>query len=208
MANNNDALAVSPPRSAVSEEEQARAGVYALLGSVLAQPCSEEVLDFLGSISLDESASDAELPWDKIQSEIVSADLEELAHEYHALFVGLGRGELLPYGSVYLTGFLQEKQLADLRTDLQRLGFEVTETTHEPEDHAGALCEVMGIMAGSPDEFSHETQKVFFSQHMGSWMTEFFDDLIKARDSGFYRAVGEFGHAFIAIEKQYFAMEV
>ena len=72
----------------------------------------------------------------------------------------------------------------------------------------GALCEVMGIMAGSPNEFSHETQMAFFSQHMGPWMTEFFDDLIKARESGFYRSVGEFGRAFIAIEKQYFAMEV
>ena len=63
-------------------------------------------------------------------------------------------------------------------------------------------------MAGSPDDFPHDTQKAFFSQHMGSWMTEFFDDLIKARESGFYRAVGEFGRAFIAIEKRYFEMEV
>ncbi|MDP6399278.1 MAG: molecular chaperone TorD family protein [Arenicellales bacterium] len=203
-----DALAVTPPPSAVSEEEQARAGVYALLGSVLAKPCSSEVRDFLDSIPLDGAGADVQLPWQKLQSEIASADLEELAHEYHALFVGLGRGELLPYGSVYLTGFLQEKPLADLRADLQRLGFEVTDSTHEPEDHAGALCEVMGIMAGSPDEFSHETQKAVFSKHLGSWMTEFFDDLIKAREGGFYRAVGEFGRAFIAIEKQYFAMEV
>ena len=100
-----DALAVTPPPSAVSEEEQARAGVYALLGSVLAKPCSSEVRDFLDSIPLDGAGADVQLPWQKLQSEIASADLEELAHEYHALFVGLGRGELLPYGSVYLTGF-------------------------------------------------------------------------------------------------------
>ncbi len=203
-----DAAAVSSLQTAVSEEEQARAGVYALLGNVLAQPCSEAVRDFLGSISLEGSAPDSQLPWARLQAEITTADLPELAHEYHALFVGLGRGELLPYGSVYLTGFLQEKPLADLRIDLKRLGFEAADDTHEPEDHAGALCEVMGIMAGSPDDFPHDTQKVFFSQHMGSWMTEFFDDLIKARESGFYRAVGEFGRAFIAIEKRYFEMEV
>jgi TorA maturation chaperone TorD len=134
--------------------------------------------------------------------------MQELAHEYHALFIGLGRGELLPYGSVYLTGFLQEKPLAELRQDLARLGLEVTEETHEPEDHAGALCEVMGLMAGAPTDYSHETQKTFFAQHVGSWMTEFFEDLVKARDSGFYRVVGEFGKTFIALEKKYFAMEV
>jgi TorA maturation chaperone TorD len=196
-----------PAASVVSEEQQARSGTYTLLGALLNSPCSAPVVDLLTSIDISDSSGEA-LPWGKLQSGIVGADLDDLAHEYHALFVGLGRGELLPYGSVYLTGFLQEKPLADLRVDLQALGFEVTDSTHEPEDHAGALCEVMGIMAGSPDEFSHETQKAFFSQHMGSWMTEFFDDLIKARESGFYRSVGEFGHAFIAIEKQYFAMEV
>ena len=196
-----------PAASTVSEEQHARSGTYLLLGALLNSPCSEAVVNLLASIETSDSSGDA-LPWSKLKSEIIAANLDDLGHEYHALFVGLGRGELLPYGSVYLTGFLQEKPLADLRTDLQDLGFETTDSTHEPEDHVGALCEVMGIMAGSPNEFSHETQKAFFSQHMGPWMTEFFDDLIKARESGVYRSVGEFGRAFIAIEKQYFAMEV
>ena len=193
--------------SVIPEEQQARSGTYTLLGAVLNSPCSEQIVDLLTSIDVT-GVSGESLPWNKLQGAIATADLEELAHEHHALFVGLGRGELLPYGSVYLTGFLQEKPLADLRTDLQQLGFEAAEHTHEPEDHAGALCEVMGIMAGSPDDFPHDTQKAFFSRHMGPWMTEFFDDLIKARDSGFYRAVGEFGRAFIAMEKRYFEMEV
>ena len=196
-----------PAVSVVTEEQHARSGTYTLLGALLNSPCSEPVVNLLTSIDISDSSGEA-LPWSKLQSGIVNADLDDLAHEYHALFVGLGRGELLPYGSVYLTGFLQEKPLADLRANLQELGFEVTDNTHEPEDHVGALCEVMGIMAGSPNEFSHETQMAFFSQHMGPWMMEFFDDLIKARESGFYRSVGEFGRAFIAIEKQYFAMEV
>ena len=193
--------------SVVPEEQQARSGTYTLRGALLNAPCSEQVVDLLTSIDVADVSGES-LPWNKLQAEITNSDLEELAHEHHALFVGLGRGELLPYGSVYLTGFLQEKPLADLRTDLKRLGFETADDTHEPEDHAGALCEVMGIMAGSPDDFPHDTQKAFFSQHMGSWMTEFFDDLIKARESGFYRAVGEFGRAVISIEKRYFEMEV
>jgi len=198
----NDATAACSP--AVPLEEQARAGVYTLLGALLGAPCTEDVCNFLATID----ARDTTLPWQQLQAEITSADLQALAHEYNALFIGLGRGELLPYGSVYLSGFLQEKPLADLRQDLARLGLETTEETHEPEDHAGALCEVMGLMASAPTDYSHETQKTFFTQHLGSWMTEFFEDLVKARDSGFYRVVGEFGKTFIALEKQYFAMEV
>lgn len=196
--------ATAPRFPEVAQEEQARAGVYTLLGALLAAPCTQEVRNFLTTID----AGDTTLPWQQLQTEITNADMQELAHEYHALFIGLGRGELLPYGSVYLTGFLQEKPLADLRQDLTRLGLETTEETHEPEDHAGALCEVMGLMAGAPTDYSHETQKIFFTQHIGSWMTEFFEDLVKARDSGFYQVVGEFGKTFIALEKQYFAMEV
>jgi TorA maturation chaperone TorD len=196
--------AIAPRFPEVADEEQARAGVYTLLGALLGAPCTQEVRTFLTTID----AGDTTLPWQQLQTEITNADMQELAHEYHALFIGLGRGELLPYGSVYLTGFLQEKPLAELRQDLTRLGLEVTEETHEPEDHAGALCEVMGLMAGAPTDYSHETQKTFFAQHVGSWMTEFFEDLVKARDSGFYRVVGEFGKTFIALEKKYFAMEV
>ncbi len=192
----------------ISEEDQARGGVYAILGAVLARPCNEEIRALIASIATDDAPTSNALPWTQLKTELASSDLSELSQEYHDLFIGLGRGELLPYGSVYLTGFLQEKPLAELRTDLKGLGFETREGTHEPEDHAGALCEVMSIMSAAPDEFTHDTQKAFFEQHMGSWMTVFFDDLIKARESGFYRAVGEFGKAFIRIEKQYFDMEV
>ena len=66
----------------------------------------------------------------------------------------------------------------------------------------------MSIIVGAPNEFSYDTQSAFFAQHMGSWMTEFFDDLIKARELGVYRVVCEFGKAFIEIEKQYFDMEI
>jgi len=202
-----DAVAVTSV-SQISEEDEARSGVYALLGAVLVRPCSQELRAFIQSIGEDGDAVDGGLPWRELKEQITVADLEALGHDFHDLFVGLGRGELLPYGSVYLTGFLQEKPLAELRVDLRKLGFETSEGTHEPEDHAGALCEVMSIMTGTPDEFSYDTQKAFFEKHMGSWMTAFFDDLIKARDSGFYRVVGEFGKSFMQIEKQYFDMEV
>ena len=149
--------AIAPRFPEVSEEEQARAGVYTLLGALLGAPCTNDVRNFLATID----AADAALPWQQLQTELANADLQALVHEYNALFIGLGRGELLPYGSVYLTGFLQEKPLADLRQDLAGLGLETTEETHEPEDHAGALCEVMGLMASAPTDYSTKRRRRF-----------------------------------------------
>ena len=185
-------------------EELARAGVYGLIGGLLAEPPGNDVF------SVIERADDLDepLPWGGLKAAAAEAEAEELINEYHALFIGLGRGELMPYGSTYLTGFLHEKPLADLREDLGRLGFERQEDVHEPEDHAGALCQVMSIMVSSPGEFSITAQKDFFQRHMSPWMTVFFDDLAEAEKADFYRVVGEFGKAFMELEMQYFSMEV
>ena len=48
-----------------------------------------------------------------------ATNAERVEREYFDLFIGLGRGELLPYGSYYLTGFLHERPLARLREDLE-----------------------------------------------------------------------------------------
>ena len=72
----------------------------------------------------------------------IAARCEEAAttQEYNDLFIGMGRGELLPYASYYLTGFLNEKPLAKLRNDMTELGIKRQEGTKEPEDHAGACA--------------------------------------------------------------------
>ena len=133
---------------------------------------------------------------------------EEAAEEYQDLFIGLGRGELVPYGSWYLTGFLMEKPLAQLRRDLARLGFNRREGVNEPEDHAGALCEVMSMLIGDGGPDSATLQQAFFEAHMGGWMGRFFNELQGAKTGRFYRAVGQLGEAFIEVEQQYYAMPV
>ena len=107
--------------------------------------------------------SDSTLPWQALKRVALATDAEQFAQEYHTLFIGLGRGELLPYGSVYLTGFLQEQPLADLREDLARLGLERSVEMHEPEDHAGALCEAMSLMVAAPAEYPLATQQAFLN---------------------------------------------
>ena len=188
------------------EEEVARAGVYGLIGALLAAAPDSAVFDLLESVTA--SPNDTDLPWQEIKTAAANADSDAVVDEYHALFIGIGRGELLPYASTYLTGFLQEQPLADVRKDLARLGFARQAGVHEPEDHAGALCQVMAALVASPEEFSFDDQHVFFSQHIGPWMGEFFSDLAAAEQADFYQSVARLGLAFIEIEKRYFSMEV
>ena len=132
--------------------------------------------------------------------------LGQLDDEYHALFIGLGRGEVVPYGSWYLTGYLMEKPLSDLRDDLKLLGFERSPDTHEPEDHISAIFEVFSVMIG--DGSSLEMQQQFFNKHMNSWLERFFNDLGKAGSADFYRPVARFGAAFIELERAYLSMHI
>ena len=127
------------------------------------------------------------------------ADLER---EYNALFIGLGRGELLPYGSFYLTGFLHEKPLALLREHMKMLGIARNEDVKEPEDHIATLCEMMaGLIRGAfGAPLSPKDQEAFFNTHVAPWAGHFFTDLEKASGSVFYAPVGKIGRAFMQIE--------
>ena len=112
-------------------------------------------------------------------------DAAAVAREYFDLFIGVGRGELLPYGSYYLTGFLHERPLARLRADLVDLGVERVEGQCEPEDHAAIICEIIaGLVAG---EFIApvERQRRIFDRHLAPWMARFFVDLEAAKAAEF-----------------------
>jgi TorA maturation chaperone TorD len=125
---------------------------------------------------------------------------EAAEREFFDLFIGVGRGELLPYASYYLTGFLHERPLADLRGDLGRLGIERAEGVAEPEDHIAFLCEthaglIAGAFAANPDEAAP-----FFARHLRPWAARLFADLEKAQAAAFYRAVGRLGRVAMEIE--------
>ena len=119
------------------------------------------------------------------------------------LLIGVGRGELLPYTSFYLTGFLNERPLADLRADLARLGIERSHGRHEPEDHIALLFEVMADMAHG--EIAGD-QVAFFDRHIGPWAARFFDDLAVAPSAKFYRPLAEIGRLFMDIEARAFSL--
>jgi TorA maturation chaperone TorD len=132
--------------------------------------------------------------------------VERASREFFDLFIGIGRGELMPYGSYYLTGFLHERPLARLRDDLARLGIERAEGNCEPEDHAAILCEIMaGIVAGKfPAPAGGD--KALFDAHLAPWIGRFFADLENAEAADLYRRVGALGRLFITIENEAFAL--
>jgi TorA maturation chaperone TorD len=129
-----------------------------------------------------------------------------VASEFFELFIGVGRGELLPYASFYQTGFLNERPLAELRGDLARLGIARAEGRFEPEDHIALLFEVMADLAQGRVAAPADRQQAFFGRHIAPWAGQFFDDLAIAPSASFYRPVAEIGRLIIDIETRAFSL--
>ena len=149
----------------VADEDQLRANCYALLGRLLACAPDAETLAMVGNLSGDSSEFGRALS--ALSTAARSASQQSLEEEYFNLFIGVGHGELTPYGSYYMTGFLHEKPLAALRADMGRLGIARVEGVSEPEDHIAALCEMMaGLITGAfADPGDLATQREFFEKH-------------------------------------------
>ncbi len=191
-------------RTAVDETDLGRVRLYRLLASLLAQPPGEALLARLAGLTGDETALGSALG--ALSEAAADTTAEGVEREFFELFIGLGRGELLPYASYYLTGFLHERPLARLRGDLARLGVVRAEGVAEPEDHIATLCEVMaGLIDGSFAAPAGEDGR-FFDRHLKPWAGRFFADLEAAKAARFYRAVGGLGARFVAIEAEALAL--
>lgn len=191
----------------IDEEQRYRASAYGLLAGLLRSPPDQNLLNQISELGNagEEEGDDLMLAMSTLALSAQNHTPDVIEEEFHNLFIGLGKGEVVPYGSWYLTGFLMEKPLSDLRDDLVNLGFERSENVVEPEDHVAALCEVISIMISDASDLSMQNQ--FFQTHMVSWLDRFFDDLSQASSAVFYRAVARFGAAFIALENQYLSMQ-
>jgi TorA maturation chaperone TorD/DNA-binding transcriptional regulator YdaS (Cro superfamily) len=187
---------------AVDPVDAGRAHQYLLLAALLAAPPSKKLLGTIAHLAGDDTPlGRAHAALAEAAQEAVTAAVER---EYFDLFIGVGRGEILPYASYYLTGFLHERPLARLRGDLTAFGIERAENNPEPEDNAATLCEIMAGFADGRFEASHEQQRKFFEKHIAPWMGRMFADLERAEAAKFYRAVGSLGRLFMEIETEAF----
>jgi TorA maturation chaperone TorD len=189
---------------AIDEMEEARAQEYALIGSLLLHSPDERLLAALSQLRGD--ASPLGLVHAALAEAAASANAERVEREYFALFIGLGRGELLPYASFYLTGFLNERPLARLRDDLIRFGIARAEAVVEPEDHAGILCEIMSGLAARRLPAPQGTDRAIYERHMAPWIGQFFADLERAETADFYHRVGAVGRIFMQVEAEAFKL--
>ncbi len=182
-----------------------RADFYALLANLFYRAPNHQLLQAImiapePSIENDRALAEA---WRALAaaSGVVTEDV--LIEEYEALFVGVGRPPVMLYGSFYLAGFLNEKPLAELRTDLARMGFARDGEVRETEDHLAALCDVMramilGDVANAPATV--DEQKHFFLKHLQPWAMQCCDATIKNDNSNYYRRVAAFARVFFQIE--------
>jgi TorA maturation chaperone TorD len=182
----------------------ARAQEYALLSAILARAPDAQILDKLAVLRGDPT------PLGVAHAALAEAasqtTVERVEREFFNLFIGIGRGELLPYGSYYIAGFLHERPLARLREDLSVLGIERAEDHYEPEDHAAILLEIMaGLVSGRFAAAAGSDQRLF-EKHLAPWIGRFFADLERAEAADFYRRVGTLGRVFVEIETQAFAL--
>jgi TorA maturation chaperone TorD len=190
------------PDDDVDPVDAARAREYGLLAALLSCPPSNALLVEIAHLRGDATPlGHAHAALAEAASEVVTAGVER---EYFDLFVGLGRGELLPYASYYLTGFLNERPLSRLRDDLAVLGIESVEDNFEPEDHAATLCEIMAGFAAGRFPASEEGQRAFFENHVAPWMGRMFADMERATHAKFYKSVGTLGQVFMKIEAEAF----
>ncbi|MBR2655852.1 MAG: molecular chaperone TorD family protein [Loktanella sp.] len=135
-----------------------------------------------------------------------TADPARVEREFFELFIGVGRGELLPYASFYQTGFLNERPLAILRDDLSRLGVARAKGRHEPEDHIAILLDVMADLIAGDIAASPDMQAAFFNRHLAPWAAQMFDDLAIAPSAQFYRPLAEIGRLLTDIEARAFQL--
>jgi TorA maturation chaperone TorD len=188
----------------VDETEAARAQEYRLLAALLMRAPDAELLARVARLRAD--ASPLGVAHAALAEAAEASSAQEVEREFFDLFIGLGRGELLPYGSYYLTGFLHERPLARLRDDLNRLGIERAEGNPEPEDHAAILCEIMAGLIDGRFPAPAGSDRQFYEKHIAPWVGRFFADLEEAETASFYRRVGTLGRTFMEIEKEAFAM--
>lgn len=184
------------------QEQTLRTEIYLVLSALFRSAPSEEMIEFLTSLEVEPSESAMQKAWIALQQAAKDSNREALEDEYQDLFIGIGRGEVMPFGSWHMTGAMMEKPLAEIRHDLELLGFERDENVKEPEDHIAALCEVMSMLTGEEEDL----QQAVFNKHIAPWFSSFTQQLENAQSANFYKPAAQLCEAFLTLEQVRFSV--
>ncbi len=181
----------------MEQSQSMRSDIYLLLATLFRQAPNQELLGFLTELEFENNGTPMAAAWSALVNSSKSADESQIADEYQELFIGIGRGEVVPFASWHITGSLMEKPLADIRSDLAQLGLERSENVKEPEDHIAALCEIMSYLC----EAEEGQQKAFFNRHISPWFERLVNQITSAQSAQYYLAVAQLLGAFLSLEK-------
>lgn len=184
------------------QEQTLRTEIYLVLSALFRSAPSEEMIEFLTSLEVEPSESAMQKAWIALQQAAKDSNREALEDEYQDLFIGIGRGEVMPFGSWHMTGAMMEKPLAEIRHDLELLGFERDENVKDPEDHIAALCEVMSMLTGEEEDL----QQAVFNKHIAPWFNSFTQQLENAQSANFYKPAAQLCEAFLTLEQVRFSV--
>ncbi len=212
------------PPAQPSVDDLLRADCYALVAALLLAPPTRALLDTLAQTA--EAAQDLSAPhrqgpdrvpsnrldasWRQLTAAASVMPLDAIASEFAALFEGTGKPLLDPYASPYLSGYMMEKPLAALRSDLAVLGLARSSRATVPEDHLGALCETMRLLIAGAPGYPHRSpaeQRAFFRRHLEPWAFACLADIEQAQPASFYRCVAVFARQLLDAERRAFALD-
>lgn len=190
----------------IAEEDVLRAHVYDTLAALLSRPADATLIARCAALKGDDTPLGR--GFGALAAVARQATPASVTREFNALFIGLGRGELVPYASYYMTGFLNEKPLAAVRRTMAARGMRRSDGVFEPEDNIATLCEMMaGLILGRFGAAAGlEAQRDVFNTHLAPWAPHFFTDLEGAKTSLFYAPVGAIGRTFLEIEREAFRL--
>ena len=190
--------------------ELERAELYGLLARLwLAPPDAALLQQFAVAVTqAPEPGGLLEAPWADLVSALRATTAETAAAEHAGLFHGVGKPEVFVYGSYYLSGSLNEKPLATLRTDLQRLGLARDPDAMETEDHVAYVFEVMRYLIAGDDlaVCNLEQQRRFFRAHVQPWVDALCDAVETQPRAAIWGRVAALTRCFVQVETQAFDM--
>ena len=205
-----DPVPVAMPHP-LSAEDRARADLYALVARLFAAAPDRPFLAALAAAPELPADPDAPLaaPYNALLQASRAMDADAADQEYTDLFVGVGKSEVNLHGSHWLSGFMMDKPLAELRADLAGLGLERREATNMLEDHLDAVAETMRLLVAGADgrpPASLAVQRRFFDAWIASWAWDCCSAIDASPLANYYRRASELTRVFLAIERDSVAM--
>ena len=201
-------------RRTVGPEDQARADLYAVLGRLYADAPGHEFLKALGSADRmpngNGNGNALASAWNRLADASVAMEADAAAQEYPDLFIGVGKCEVNLHASHWIAGFMAEKPLVQLRSDLIALKITRKEAATLMEDHLSALCETMRLLVAGDVERLPATvqqQRNFLEKRLLSWAFDCCAAIEKSSLANYYRRVAELTEQFLALERESLAID-